>query len=215
MSSNASSLTQVKETLEIFYQHGINFDDMRFLHDGTLSDVLEAVKLSRGTCFPSRNELRVFLGLLPLFPTIPVDYDKPVEAMISDGNYDSVCLGSPHIIDPAEYIQNCNVRKARNGAGIFKIQLIEIPEGGISLEKNEAEGQAGKNYRLASFEEVLAFGATFPKVQQRCRSIYGMAYKGRDFHPHLWASDSGSRGLSLSAGGMYSNPNTHFLYVER
>ncbi len=78
-------------------------------------------------------------------------------------------------------------------------------------------------WRLASYEELFTFGATYPKVQLRCHyGIFGKGYRKKDsrgffdlFHPYLWGSIRGERGLSMTPGGTYANPGTHFLFVEK
>jgi len=211
MSTNKPSLGQAKHTLEILDQQGIDGTDMRFLHDGVLSDFLEGVHLSRGTCFPTRDELRVFLGLLPQNPTLLVDYDLSFKKMVAVGQYD-------HVVDHMGNAERYTGTRVMKGKKKVKIQLHELLEGELSLPENRAAGMAGTHFRLASFEEILAFGATYPKVQLRCRhGVFGKAYGGispKSFQPNLWSSD-GKRGLSFEAGGVYCNPGTYFLFVER
>lgn len=210
MSISDLSFGQAKHTLEIIEQRQLNSDDMRFLHDGYLSDVLEGVHYSRGTCMPTRDELRVFLGLLPQEPTLIVNYDLSIKEMVSTGKYDRVIDNRGNA---GRY------KRIRAGTGIKKIKIrLECLVGSINLAENGAEEKCSKRYRLASYEEIFAFGATFPKVQCRCaHGIFGKAYGGispDSFQPNLWGGKD-TRGLSLEAGGIYSNPYTHFLLVER
>ncbi len=209
--SNKPTLAQAKHTLEIFDQQDISSTDMRFLHDGFLSDFLEGVRYSRGTCFPTRDELRVFLGLLPKKPTMVVDHDLSFEELVTAGQYDRVV---DHMGNARLYFDT----RAGRGRKNVKIQLRQLLEGNLNLAENEAEGMCGERYRLASYEEILAFGSTYPKVQLRCpHGIFGKAYGGispKSFQPNLWGQD-GARGLCFEAGGVYCNPGTHFLFVER
>lgn len=209
--STELSFGQARHTLEIVDQQNLSPRDMLFLHDGVLSDLLEGIHHSRGTCFPTRDELRVFLGLLPRNPTMIVDYNLPFEKMVAAGQYDRV-VG--HWENTHLYV---NTRMGK-GKRKVKIQLHRLLEGSLSLAKNEAKGMGGTLYRLASFEEIFAFGATYPKAQLRCpHGIFGKAYgdsSSESFHPHLWGRD-GKRCLGLQAGGLYCNPGTHFLFVER
>jgi len=210
MSTNKPSFRQAKHTLEIFDQQGISEADMRLLHDGFLSDFLEGVRHPSFGCLPTRDELRVFLGLLPRDPVMFVDYDISLEDMVVVGHYD-------RFVDRNGSVRMCPDTKAEKGKKQVKIKLLEHAEGNLKLEKNEAAGIAGKRFRLASWREILTFGATYPKVQLRClpgRGIFGRAYGDGAFHPNLWGND-GERGLSLQAGGLYCNPGTHFLFVER
>ena len=217
-----SNLTfgQAKHTLEIFAQQNLTTEDMRLLHSGLLSDFLEGISLSRGIfpskrCLSTRDELRVFLGLLPLEPTLVVDYDQPIQKMIDAGRYDRVI---DNLGNAAKYT---NTRAGR-GVKKINIRLQRLIES-VDLEKNEADKKLGGHYRLASYEEVFAFGATYPKVQQRCSyGIFGRSYSSAKdsrgfqerFHPNLWGGTD-ARGLSMEAGGVYSNPGTHFLFVEK
>lgn len=214
--STEPSLKQAKHTLEIIAQQDLDWDDMLSLHDGYLSDLLEGIQISRlSGCLPGRGELRVLFGLLPQHPTLTVNYDLAIEKMVDAGNYtvvwDNGCPGNI-----SEY-----KRFRKIGKGIKKINIrLECIEKSVNLDENEAEKRVGKNFRLASYEEIFAFGATFPKVQCRCEyGIFGKSYNIPDsrgfpdrFHPHLWGK---SRGLGLTAGGTYANPGTHFLFVER
>ncbi len=221
MSTSELTFGQAKHTLEIFAQQDLNEGDMLLLHNGPLADFLEGIHTSRGSCLPTRDELRVFLGLLPQAPTLTVDYGLPIEEMVDAGHYDVVWdNGRPGNINDYRSFK-------RTGVGIKKISIrVErIDENNIDLGENGAESKFGKKYRLASYEEILAFGATYPKVQRRCRhGLFGRSYKIRRpgkgdfydrFHPNLWGGRERSRGISLTAGGCFANPGTHFLFVER
>lgn len=220
MSTSELTFGQAKHTLEIFTQQNLTVEDMRLLHNGLLSDFLEGIHLSRGIfpskkCPSARDELRVFLGLLPLEPTLVVDYDQSIQQMIDKGRYDSVI---DNLGNAAKYTNT------RAGRGVKKINIrLQSLIENVDLEKNEADKKLGGRYRLASYEELFAFGATYPKVQQRCPyGIFGRSYgSARDsrgfperFHPNLWGGKD-TRGLSMEAGGIYSNPGTHFLFVEK
>lgn len=214
--SNKPTLGQAKHTLEIFDQQDISADEMRILHDGILSDFLEGVRVSRYWCLPTRDELRMFLGLLPLKPTLLVNYSLfPSSEMIVAGKYDYV-RGGGHL----ELFE-----RVRAGKGVRRvgIKLATILEGHVNLDENEAGTMFGTHWRLAAYEELFAFGATFPKVQLRCpHGIFGKSYKKLDsrgfpqrFHPNLWGSKEHGRCLAMEAGGTYCNPGTHFLFVEK
>ena len=209
------TLRQTKHTLKIFDQQGITGDLMRLLHDGFLSDFLEGVRLSRRHCLRTRDELRVFLGLLPLKPTLLVDYDLPFDDMVAAGKYDYV--------DTETDVEKFKHLRIGKGVKEVNIQLACILEGNVNLGENGAEMMFGAKWRLASYEELFAFGATYPKVQLRCNyGIFGKGYRERDsrglfglFRPYLWGSIRGERGLSMTPGGIYSNPGTRFLFVEK
>ena len=220
MSTSGLTFGQAKHTLEIFVQQNLTTEDMRLLHNGLLSDFLEGVRLSRGIfpserCLSTRDELRMFLGLLPLEPTLVVDYDRSMQEMIDVGRYSRIV---DNLGNAAKY---ANTRAGR-GMKKIHIRLQPLIES-VDLEENGAEEKLGKRYRLASYEEMFAFGAAYPKVQRRCPyGIFGRSYGSiknsrgfrEKFHPHLWGSQD-ERGLSMEAGGIYSNPGTHFLFVEK
>lgn len=210
--STEPSLKQAKHTLEIIAQHDLDADDMRLLHDGFLSDFLEGVHCSRMKCLPTRDELRMLFGLLPLNPTLVVDYNASIREMVDAGAYDLV-VDQDHSGNAKMY------ESIRAGQGIRKVKIrLERINESVCLAENAAERKFSKDYRLASYEEIFAFGIAYPRVQRRCEyGIFGAAYGGNSphsFQPNLHGSSKG-RVLCLRAGGIYSNPRTHFLFVER
>ncbi len=215
MSTSELTFGQAKHTLEIVAQQNLNLGDMTLLHNGVLSDLLEGIHHSRGACFPARDELRVFLGLLPQEPTLIVDYDQPMQKMIDAGRYSLII---DNLGNAAKYTNT------RAGKGVKKINIrLQSLIESVNLDENGAEGKFGKQYRLAAYEELFAFGAQYPKVQRRCQyGIFGKSYGSvkdargfrEKFHPHLWGGPK-ENGLSMEAGGLCSNPGTHFLFVEK
>lgn len=120
--------------------------------NGTLPDFFEAMAI--GTV-PSREELRVFLGLGPLVLKIVVDYSMTLGQMIAAGGY---------------RWRNDDINDERFPLlGEGKVEnTVELIHFNRPISSNDAEKELDKmGFRPAIIEELLAFAAAFPETQRK------------------------------------------------
>lgn len=98
--SNEPTLSQAKHTLELIVQQKLTTEHLKRLHDGALTDLIQAI--TRGK-LPPREKVREFYGLEPLdtetassnlkpdliggADVLVVDYSRNLEQMIAAGRY--------------------------------------------------------------------------------------------------------------------------------
>jgi hypothetical protein len=214
------TLAQAKHTLELIAQHNLTCSDMKVLHKGYLSDLLEAIRFNNIGFFQEpRNEIRLALGLLPLNPTLLIDYDLSLEESISMCKCESVRTRQFKL----KALNAWLIKQGHAGKGkkTISIRLSQLPQD-LNLGENEAEKYFDSKYRLASYQEILAFGAVYPRLQNRFR-IFGRSYESPHtigvgyFHPNLYVHDL-KRGINFSAGGTSTGierDDIAFLFVEK
>lgn len=150
--SNAALWTQANHTLTLIGQKNPSAEHIRMLHDGYLSDVVEAVVA--GTV-PDRDEFRKILGLPPLELWITVNYNLSLPEMIVAGKYGRV---NPEITPERFLITGTGESRLLAEIVHFKCDM--------SLEDVLAKLDT-RGLRPGTIEELLAFGATFPDMQRK------------------------------------------------
>lgn len=151
-------------------------EDLQILHDGHLTDLVQAIK---ARMLPSRDDFRKFLGLEPIELRIIVDYSLSLEAMIALGKYDWKNVG----ITAERFPIKGNGKHERTAQLIHFNRIISTDDTEKELDK--------MGLRSGTIEELLAFGATFPEMQRRfsiialgsvagIRGNRNVAFLGRD-----------------------------------
>lgn len=186
--SNVALWTQANHTLTLIGQRNPSAEHIKVLHDGYLSDVVEAIVL--GTV-PARDEFRKILGLPPLELWITVNRGLSLKEMITAGEYDWV---NPEITPE---------RFPITGTGENKLKA-EIIHFNCDMSSEDVVAKLDKvGLRPGSIEELLAFGATFPDMQRKFPIVaLGSSARvdGRRRVAFLYGGDSG-RGLNLDYWG--------------
>lgn len=149
---STATLKQGTHTLTLIGQQDPTTEDLQILHDGPLTDLVQAIKA--GT-LPPRDDFRKLLGLEPIELRIMVDYSLSIEAMVALGKYDWK-NGS---ITAERFPITRNSKHERTA------QLIHFNR---AISSDAAEKKLNKmRLRAGTIEELLAFGATFPETQRK------------------------------------------------
>jgi hypothetical protein len=152
-----TTLAQASKLLELLGQSGLGSDDFQeLLRSGFISDLFEA----RGLWHLSRDGVREALGMLPRHPFILVDYgDRSYHTILQTGGYAEI---DPRL-NPYPFPQG--KEEDWDDQQGFECQLVEENFSFEAARKKIAE--LPTNYKLwkpASFEHLLVFGATFPRL---------------------------------------------------
>lgn len=147
-----ATLKQGTHTLTLIGQQDPSMEDLQILHDGPLTDLVQAIK---ARTLPPRDDFRKLLGLEPIELRITVDYSLSLEAMIALGRYDS---RNYEITDKCFPITG----KGKHERIAQLIHFNRVISLGVAEKELDKMG-----LRPGKIEELLAFGATFPEVQRR------------------------------------------------
>jgi hypothetical protein len=199
---------QALHTLKLIGDKGPLFRHILKLHDGPLADLVDAIMHGQ---LPGRDAFRIMCGLLPLRPLIMVDYSKTLEQMLELGKY------NPAIVARAINSQVFPVDPNLVGGVHTLVPKIRRLSTDADLLTAIAEF-AGKGLRVATHEELLAFGATYPEVVRIGGPIIALGSKGThdggEWSMKLHSAGDGTLGVGLVAQVATLSINERFLLFD-
>lgn len=196
--TQAGEFYQLLFAMSLLKEMKIPMSRLEALHcSGLLTDLLAVDPTTI-----DRNGLRYFIGLPQALFKIRVNYGKSTEALIRDGKYDRVC----------KEIRDFQT----SGKGFKDITVEPICLGRPASTEQVTAEILGRGLRMATFAELLTFGATFPDFQRTC-SITSLgapvSIQGEDRFPSLCMMKSG-RALTYEMFERRWCEDQHFLAVH-
>lgn len=174
--SNEPTLNQAKHTLELIVQQRLTTEHLKTLHDGALTDLLQAIVKGK---LPPRGKAREFYGLEPLeidtvdIGPVPdliggpdiltVDYRQTLEQMIAAGRYGGDGDNWNRDITPKRF--------PIEGQGVIQFEF-KVFDFGRAISSDDADRVIKAHdmvnpWEPAKTEHTLAYGAAYTGGQKK------------------------------------------------